>query len=111
MATAVVTPRCCGPAREVVPERLTLSVSPSRCRPRPARPPGRRLPVDADLPRDACDLRWRTTTADDHAVDGFPDAQELALDWLALFHLQRHLLRGKLPSATALMTRATSVVG
>ena len=68
------------------------------------------LAVGANLACDAGDLGGKCAQLIDHRVDARADAQELAFDGLAV-DVERHLLRTRSPSATAMMTRATSVVG
>ena len=62
-----------------------------------------------DFLRDARDLGGERVELIDHAVDGRADAQELAAH-RAAFDLEDHLLR-EVAAATAVMTRATSLVG
>ena len=67
------------------------------------------LAVGADLARDARHLGGERRELVDHRVDGLADAEELALDRLAVDR-ERDLLR-EVAVATASITRATSVVG
>ena len=67
------------------------------------------LALGADLARDARDLVGEARELVDHRVHGRADAAELAADRLAV-DLELDLLR-RSPSATASITRATSIVG